>query len=408
MKNNSSVPSLRLPELLVFCMILCAVALPHSAEAQDWKFEPIVRVGGEYDDNARLDVRTDQEVDITGYLLDLSADIEYSSPTTAFFLQPSALVRNYSDSVFDAEDYYVRSDFSRQGQLNTIGFRSRFDHESVRTAERSNVDLAVDDPDEIIDDSTGRVILSGTRDRLRMTPYWNYRLSSTSLIDVRLDYFDVGYDDVLAGQLVDYSDTRLNLNYRRRFSDVNTGLLTVTARRYDADNALGDITGYGVMAGFDYALSQKTRLRAMVGFEDAEQTGFQYDPEPVALLTLNRNLQTIRMFAQYRRSVSGGGGGRVSVVDSFTLNFERRLSERVGAGLGVRAYQVTGGGGLSIDERDYVQLQSSFQWYLSRSFVLEADYRYTVDDVSGIGGTGRANSNQINLWLVYQPKTVPK
>jgi hypothetical protein len=270
------------------------------------------------------------------------------------------------------------------------------------------VDFEIEDPDEISDDSTGRVFLSGTRNRLRFKPYWDYQWSDISTVRAEVDYSDVGYDDVFAGLLVDYTDARLNLNYRRKFSRVNSALVTATARRYDADNARGVITGYGLMAGFDYNLSQKTRVKAMFGIEDAEQSGSQIDPEPVATVTLSRNLQTIRMFAQYRRSISGGGGGGVSLRDSFNLNFVRDLSERIDAGLGVRAYRTSGADDTtSIDDRNYVQLQSTFLWYLSKSFAVEMDYRYTVNDRSETFG-GRSNSNNVVLWFVYQPNTIPR
>lgn len=397
------------PFLLVLGTVILVGALPGSAQAQDWRIEPIFRLGGEYDDNATLATRTDEEVELTGYLIDFRANVNYSSQRTEFFLQPRALLRNYpDDSDFDNDDYGLVSRFSRKGQSSTIGFSGRFDRQSVRTAERSNVDFEIEDPDEITEDSTGRVFLAGTRDRLRFSPYWDYRLSDISSVRADINYFDVGYDDVFAGLLVDYTDARFNLNYRRKFSNINSALVTATARRYDADTAAGAITGYGIMAGFDYTVSQKTRVKAMFGFEDSEQSGSQFDPEAVAAVTLTRNLQTIRMFAQYRRSISGGGAGGVSIRDSFNLNFVRDLSERIDAGIGVRAYTTEGADdSTSIDDRNYVQLQSTFLWYLSKSFAIEASYRYTINDRSEILG-GRANSNDVNLWFVYQPNTVPK
>ena len=236
-------------------------------------------------------------------------------------------------------------------------------------------------------------------------------MSDISTIGARLDYFNVQYDDVFAGFLTDYSDTRLDLNYRRKFSNVNTGLLTVTARNYQAANAPDDTNGYGLMAGFEHALSQKTRVTAMIGLEDTQLSGpgpDLADPEAVGFIRLTRDLQTIRMFAQYRRSVSGSGSGGLSARDSFDLNFSRRLNEKISAGLGVRAYRVEGiGGSTTIDDRNYIQLQSSFRWYLTQAFVIEANYRYTVNDRSATIGE-RANSNQVNLWFVYQPKTIPK
>lgn len=408
-KKNTLIRSPGRLALLVLCGAISAVASPNFAQAQQWKFEPIIRVGGEYDDNARLSIRTDEEISLSGLLLDLKADIDYSSARTSFSVQPRALLKDYPDDPdFDSDDFFLRSQFRHRGQLNTIGFRSSFEHESVRTAERIISDLEIDDPDEITADDSGRILLTGTRNKWRISPYWDHRLSDISSIGARLDYFNVQYDDVFAGFLTDYSDTRLNLNYRRTFSNVNTGLLTVTARNYDAVNATDDTNGYGVMTGFEHALSQKMRLTAMIGLEDTQQPGSGSDPEAVGHIRLTRNLETIRMFAQYRRSVSGSGAGGLSARDSFDLNFLRRLNEKISAGLGVRAYRVKGtGGSTTVDDRNYLQLQSSFRWYLTRAFVIEADYRYTVNDRSAAIGE-RSNSSQVNLWFVYQPKTTPK
>jgi hypothetical protein len=163
------------------------------------------------------------------------------------------------------------------------------------------------------------------------------------------------------------------------------------------------------MAGFGHALSQKTRLEAMIGFEDTNQSGLDTDPEVAGYVTLTRSLETIRMFAQYRRSVNGSGAARLTVRDSLNMNFRRRLNQKISAGLGVRAYSTKDISDLAVsdDDRKYVQIQSSFLWYLTTSFVIEANYRYTVIDRSS-SIDGRSNSNQVNLWFVYQPKTIPK
>ena len=406
-RSIDSLP--HLPVLLTLCMAIAAAATPTSAAAQSWRIEPVVRVGGEYDDNATLDIRTDTKVELEGFLVDLLADVTYSSATTSFFFQPRVLIRNYlGDPGFDSDDYFLRSRFSHEGQSSTIGFRASFDQQTVRTAERAIADLDIDDPEEITDDDTGRIVLLGDRSKWRISPFWDYRLSNISTLGADFDYFDVRYEDVLAGLLTDYTDARLNLNYRRAFSNVQTGLLTVSARRYDSVATLSDITGYGLMVGFERALSQKMSLAAMIGFEDTRQSGLTIDPEPVGYINLVRNLETIRVFAQYRRSVAAGGAGRLSIRNSLYLNFRRRLNEKISAGLGVRAYQSRGiGGAVSIDDRDYVQLQSTFLWYLSTSFVIEFSYRYTVSDRSVNMGE-RSISNRINLWFTYQPRTIPK
>jgi hypothetical protein len=381
-------------------------------QAQEWRFEPTVRVGVESDDNARLDSRTDREVKLEGFLVDLKANISYSSAKTTFFINPSVLLRNYPDEPdYDSDDYFLDSRLTHKLQSSTIGFRARFDQQSVRTGERTISDLEIDDPDDITNDDSGRGrFVFGDRSKWQISPFWDFQLSDISTIGVNLQYSDAQYEDVFANILADYTDARLNLNYRRKFSDVQTGLLNVTGRRYDSQASLSDTTGYGVMAGFERALSEKTRLTAMIGVEDSKASELSFDPEVVGYVRLIRNLETIRMFAEYRRTVAASGSGSLSARDSVSLNFQRRLNEKITAGLGVRGYETSGIGGVTtIDDRGYVQLQSSVLWYLSSSFVIEASYRYTVDDRSTASFLGeRANANQVNIWFTYQPRTIPK
>lgn len=385
------------------------LGIPYSAQAQDWRVEPIISLGGEFDDNATLDIRTDQEVELTGYLLELRADVDYSSPTTSFFVQPRVLLRNYPDDAdFDSDDLFLRSDYNYSGRFNTFGFRLNFDRQSVRTGERADSDLEVEDPEDIPQNDSARLFRFGTRDYWWISPYWGYRISDTSSIGLDLNLIEASYDQELEGLLDDYTDSRLNVEYRRALSGVTTGVMTLTGRRYNADGSENDIDGVGFLVGVDRRLSEKVRLIAMAGLEDTDTTGPNTDPEVVGRISLIRNLEIINMFAQYQRSLVASGARSLSIRDSISFNFKRRLSEKISAGVGIRAYQSRGlNEVVSIDDRNYVQLQSSFTWYVTSYFAIEAQYRYTVLDRSDVFGE-RSNSNRINLWFVYQPRTVPK
>jgi len=395
---------------LMSCIAISAILSTGIAQAQSWKFEPIVKVGGEVDDNASLHIRTDEEIKLQGLILDLRAKVNYTSETTMFRVEPRAVIRDYGsgDSQFNSEDFFLRSRFRHDGQASSFGFRADFDNQTVRTAERAISDNEVEDPDDITDDDTGRVILEGTRSKWRFSPNWDYRMSNISTVGLNLDYYDVGYDDEISGTLFDYTDARLNLTYRRAVSDVNTALVTLTGRQYDSAATVNDISGVGLLVGFQHRFSEQMQVTAMIGLEDTDVTGVLLDPEVIGEVTLIRDLDTIRMFARYKRSVNPSGGGRLTVRDAINLNFRRRLSEKISAGLGIRAYQteriptIT-----SFDDRQYIQLQSTFLWYLSSSMVIETSYRYTISDRNSIAGE-RSNSNQVNVWFVYQPRTVPR
>lgn len=378
------------------------------AAAQDWRFEPIIKVGGEIEDNATLNVRTDQEVGLEGYLLDLKADINFDSPQSTFFLQPRFLLRNYPDEPdFDSDDIFIRANYRYDGVKNAYGFRANYDRESVRTAERTDSDLDIEDPDEIPDTDSGRILRFGDRERLRIVPYWDYQFTNKSSFGAKFAYVDVQYEEVFAGFLSDFTDARIDLSYKYTLSPVTNALFTATTRQFDSADSPNDIKGFGVLGGVEHVWSEKTRISAMIGLEDTDQPGIDPDPEVVGNATLRRDLETIRMFLQYRRSITASGAGNLSVRDTVNLNFRRRLSEKISAGIGVRAYQSRGKGEApTIDDRNYFQLQASFSWYLARFLAIEADYRYTVLDRSEALGES-SNSNRINLWFVYQPNTVP-
>ena len=89
-------------------------------------------------------------------------------------------------------------------------------------------------PDEITNDDTGDVDLFGDRQKWRLSPKWEYDYSDISSFGVDLDYFDVRYDEIISTEFSDYTDARLNINYRRKFSNVNTALLTVTGRQFSS------------------------------------------------------------------------------------------------------------------------------------------------------------------------------
>jgi hypothetical protein len=400
---NNNLCLIRVSVFRALCAAIIIFASANSALAQNWQIEPQLGVGGEYDDNSTLDPRTDNEIELSGLLLEASADFKYMSPVTTFFIQPRVLSRNYDDdSIADSDDLFLRSDFSRSGELSTVGFRFSVDDQSVRTGERLDSDLEIEDPDDIPNNDTGRVLRFGDRTMWRVAPYWEYQFSDLSSIGVDADYIDAEYDDVFAEILSDYSDVRLDLKYRRSLSDVTTWGIFLRGRRYDPKDEPDSIDGKGVFAEVEHALSEKTRVALPIGIGDTDEAGVETDTEVVGDITLIRNLETIRFFAQYRRSYEGSGAG-VTIRDSFNLNFRRRLNERIAAGLGVRAYQSNRlSEPLGGDDLNYVQLQSNFVWYLSRSLVIEADYRYTVID-RGDDFEGRANSNRVNLWFVYRP-----
>jgi len=381
---------------------LVVVALHGASEAAEWRIEPAIGVAGEVDDNADLVFRTDEEQEISGYVIDASADFAYRSSLTSFSFLPRLLSRNYGDPDYDSDDQFAKLSWRREGRSTSFSIRGNYARELARTAERVDVDFN-ENPDDIPVDTTGRTLVRGRRERIYITPNFSYRLSDLSSIGLVLRYTDTTYDEELAGLLDDYNDTRVNIDYRRAWSERNNAILSATFREFDSKGQ-APVTGYGLMAGVESRLSEKTTFRAVVGAENTELDDGVESLNPVGSISLTRELQTIRLYAEYRRTISGGGGGALTARDMVNLNFTRDLNDRITAGLGVRAYTTTAleEGVRTIDERDYVQLRATLIINLSPTMSVQTDYRYTVLNREQIGES--ANSNNIMLWLNWHPR----
>ena len=224
---------------------------------------------------------------------------------------------------------------------------------------------------------------------------------------MNVNYLDTSFDDPLQGLLSDYQDTRLTATLNRVFTDRMRGILSATGRRFEIDDRDDDVTGYGLMGGFEYSVSETTTAKAVVGFEEADSDLSDTDPSFVADFSLRRRLETINFLAQYRRTVSANGSGKLSVRDAVNLNLSRLLSEKITAGLGVRVFNSDPlDETLDINSRDYVQLRAQFIWNITSAFAAEVDYRFTLQKRSQLPES--SNSNQVILWLSYQPNSVDR
>ena len=411
-QNRKSVSERRLATKLMLVMLPIAV-LGSGAASADWKFDPILRASWDYDDNATLSTRTDDEVELSGYIAEASLDMIYASERSYLSMRPMVRTRNYGKEV-EVEDWNADDQFFDvlgvfQGDKNSFRIFADLSRESVRTAELADADLDTEiDPDDIADDQSG-FITSQRRNRYRIAPRWTHRFSGVSSIETDLSYLTASYeetDDLVS--LFDFTDIRLRIGYRRNFSQLNSAVFSISARDYDTDRFAGDRKSYEISGGIVRRLSETTQFRAFVGLEsvDQEDVGLptaSIDPQPTGEITLSQQLKTIRLLAQYRKRVNATGRGSLTTRDELNLRFSRDLNERVTVGLGARAYKTETVSGF-FNTQDFVQIRGQVVWRISRAFSMQADYRHTVIDRGLIDGA--ADSNRFTLWLSYQPNPV--
>lgn len=396
----------RLPTVIGTILIVATV--PGTSEAAEWRIEPLFRMAGDFNDNANLAIRTDEEDEISGFIAEAMARISYASEVTNVYIEPRLRSKRYpNDDNSDTDDQFARFDVSHNRQNNNFGFRGDFAREDIRTAELAEVDLDIEDPDDLPEDNTGNVGDSDHRIRWSVAPRWSHRLSDVSSLSADVVHIDVSYDDEQEDNLVDFTDTRFRTTYSRVLSERNTGYVSATVRYFDASDINNDNTGYGLGGGFSRSLTETTTLRALFGLENTDRQTGSSDLTYVADFSLRQQLETIRLFAQYRRRVNSNGSGGLTLRDEVNLSFNRDLSERLAAGLGVRAYNTSAlDEDVESNERNYAQLAAQFTWALTEKLSLSTDYRYTFLDRKE--NDESANSNRVTLWLSYRPNPITR
>jgi hypothetical protein len=379
-----------------------------KATAAEWSLEPIVRLGLEYDTGATLTGSLVPAAEIQGYVVDGTAIVGYSTERTKFTITPTLRTRDYEDEFFDSDDQFLALNFSHRGLKSNFGIRANYDRESARTAERQDADPGIDDPDDIFGDDTGTLFFNARRELIRILPQWGYDFSEKTAFDVKATYTDVEYDRNFLGSLVPYSDVRVVATLYRSLSTRTRGYANISARRYKRETlGIGgsrEVDGVAFNVGIERNLTQTAKLRAEVGVEESKpKSGGASDSNAVWDINYVKKLETIKMLARYKRSINASGTGRISLRDSINLGIQKPFSERLTGGLGVAAYStepVRLIPGFTFDERDYAQVYLQLAYALSPTFSVQADYRYTYIDRST---TGSGDSNNVALWLIYQP-----
>lgn len=384
--------------------IVLAVSISHPSTAEaNWRVVPAVGIGFQYDDNASLLPDSAADTSVNGYLLDAEAQFIYETQLTDFSLVPSILLNRFDESLLDSEDYFLDMTYKYTGQRSMFEIWGTYADESVRTAERANVDLDVEDPELIPDDNSGRVLFAENRQRLKFRPRWSLKTGERSSFRIGANYIDVTYDNTVSQFLIDYSQLSGDVTFETEVSERSAFLLNGYYRENDFSIASSDFSGYGATVGLNRSLSERTRFIANVGAESSEDDFGANETNTVGDVSLIHKSQTSQFLASYRRSISGSGTGILSLRDSVNLNFTRKLSPKVSIGAGVAAYSTSAldAASASVEDRDYIQLRARLSRKFTRVFSVDLDYRYTSIDREI--SSADAESNRVDLWFRYRP-----
>lgn len=399
-RDAQSAIVMRLALTLVFG-VTCLHPSPSGAQ---WRLNPSLGVGFEYDDNPSLVDSLIPVSSVSGFLVDVGAVISYRSALSSFVLAPSVLVRKYDKDELDSNDVLLDFDYEYTGRLSKFQIRGFVNDETVRVAETSGVDFGIENPDEIPEDASGRVLSNDDRLLFRIAPEWSRQLGQRSRLRVGAYYLDASYDNDGFQSYTDFTETFARAAIEYDLSEKDTISFGGYARRDKFEDVTNDLDGAGVAVGWSRDLSENTHFISEVGFDSSDDAAGNSRDNVIGEISLVHRLQTSRVLASYRRTVAGSGLGSIYLRDSFSLNVIRDLSEKLSIGAGARAYQTSGldDGAANFDEQDYLQLRALLSWRLTRVFDVELGYSYTTIDRDS--ASSDADSNRIDLWFRYRPR----
>ena len=380
---------------------LSLIASP-ATNAQ-WSVTPSIAAGLEYDDNPSLNSGLTSITDVFGYALEADASFSYSSPLTDFSFTPRYLGTKYDEfSELDSNDWLLNLDYLYTGERSTFSFRGSYADEAIRRAERSDVDFDVDDPTDIPDDQSGRVLGSENRQRLQFVPDWYYQIGQRSLIRLGANYLDVSYDRSSNTLLADYTDARGLFTFEHDWTQRNTIAVDAYYRENDFARISGKLTGQGITLGIVRNLSENSRFVIKAGIDSTEDEFGSDQTNPIGEISFSHRLRVSRVLAAYRRTISGSGSSELSVRDTISLLLSRGLSDKFTISGGVQAYQTSAldDNAVNNDEQKYLQLRLLFVYNISPTFSIDLDYRYT--DLDRELTVTNAESNLVNLWFRYR------
>lgn len=391
---------------------LAGIGFTSPGQAQQWQFEPVVRATVEYEDNPRLRDEDSVTVDeAEGAAVDLLARIVRRTPTGQIRFDPRIRSTRYTDADSEeVDDLFFQFLAETTRQVSDFGISVRAARQAVLTAEVADPDFDNPDVPDPVSDDSGLITLQDDRDRLIVTPYFNYRLSERTELGTQLSFQTVDYDRNVNGN-VDFDALDFDAELLFRVGN-NTSLgFAALWSDYESDNGRNESNTLGGELLLSHNFSETMNARLAVGVSDIESDftdpGFPTesfsDTATTYAATLTRSGQISRLVLDVRQQVNAGGGGNLQKREQARLRFTRSLSERVSAGVDVR-FQNTQG--VFLDgrqtDRDFFRVRPNLEWQLSPTWSVVASYSYRKQDFEQ--QTGSASSNGISLGFQYEPR----
>ena len=340
-----------------------------------------------YDDNFFM---SDNEQSTWEYSVRPELSLKYLTPSVESSLDAKLAVKRYSEfSGFDSEDPSLTWDNSFKTQRATW----TLDFGYAENSQRDSAEL-----------DTGEFNSNSIVETINIEPGVSYQLTEKDSVSLGLSHIERDYD---TGDFSDNENQSVNLGWQHKINQRWTTTLNATVSKYEAERPAIDSseTDYdNVTVGIIYQYSPAMSIQASAGrfTSDRHQIVFVGPAQVITDEDNSGSLATIALAYDQEKNtwsvnVSKGlypsSRGEVEERDSFSLAYERRLSERSSAGV-LTSWSDTSS---TTNPREHSNIEPFYRYSITPRLKLNTSYSFRAYDRN----TGTVESNKVKAGLRY-------
>lgn len=407
-------------------ILLVAGVLTSPPALAYWELVPRVEGGITTETNPYNRVETQSYDSATGGFADFRLDSSYRTPRDVITLVPRFRTYQYtgSNGRLDDDDYSIDLNASHQWDTASGSLRAGYRNNGIRTSEFNTAT-----PDQYTND---------TQETWSFDPSFSYTLSALDSLQFTADYSDITYDASPQAGYFDYTNSSLQATWIHAFSQKTSTLFSVNGGKFKANNPYGlaetnnpfapaenNTDSLGATVAVEHKFSPTITATITAGSSHSTQDikGLYYDPYnpgyfncptlPEGILcsinassnnfvggvTLRQASEVMTTTFDYSQSQAPRSNGTSVVSESFRLNFQRTLSQRLNGSVNLLYTSDSALGNYGRQDRRYYSGNAALGYRLTQTLTVSGSYNYSVNDDDA--NSAEQKDNRLFLSLIY-------
>lgn len=373
--------------------------------AADWTFGPKLTASYEFNDNIQMTETPGQEIEVSGGAIDAQLQMRMKTPLTLFQLTPRLRSTFFpGNTEQETDNQYVRMRLQHSGERSESSIDAYYAR--VETLGTYFPSAGVDDGGVLGEpgrgDTVGRSTVRNREERLEVEPEINFELSERHGIAAGMGYLDVSFDQQVADDRQDYSETRGWAAYQYKISPTKTASVIAGVSRFKPDGGPGS-DSQSIDLEWSNTISETSAMFVSAGASRAEfdtggsATGFNGGAG------VRWSFKVTDVFVDLTSGFEPNSAGQIAERNQLRFQVSRSLSPVTTIRIDGRYIQDSSTDSEDIFERrEYATGSIGLSRRFSRQWSLGGTYTYVWRKYEN--SLDPAEANRFSLGLTYEPR----